>query len=203
MLLKICGITREEDASCVASAHADFIGAIIVPGSKRQVTPEQAARLFTAASTVNSVLVVRNMELDALQNILDAIHPYAVQLHGNEPPEYASRLKGTHIWKAFNLNTLEDLSLAVDYPAEMIVADSGGGTGQPCDWTRAARLAEMRPILLAGGLTPDNIQAAIDAVHPSGIDLAGGVEAAPGLKDHDKIKRVATLLHKDSGVILS
>ena len=202
MLLKICGITREEDARCVASAHADFIGAIIVPGSKRQVTPEQAARIFAAAPTLHSVLVVRNMELEALQSVIDAIHPYAVQLHGNEPPDYASRLKGAHVWKAFNLNTLEDLSLAADYPAEMVVADSGGGTGRPCDWSKAAHLAQMRPILLAGGLTPDNIQAAIDAVHPAGIDLAGGVEAAPGIKDHDKIKRVAALLQKRSGGIL-
>ena len=202
MLLKICGITREEDARYVASVHADFIGAIIVPGSKRQVTPDQAARIFAAAPTLHSVLVVRDMELDVLQGIISAIHPYAVQLHGGEPPEYASCLKGTHIWKAFNLNTLEDLSLAADYPAEMVVADSGGGTGRPCDWSKAAQLAQMRPILLAGGLTPDNIQAAIDAVHPAGIDLAGGVEAAPGIKDHDKIKRVATLLNKASSGIL-
>ncbi len=202
MLLKICGITREEDAQCAASAHVDFIGAIIVPGSKRQVTPEQAARIFTAAPTAHSVLVVRNMELEALQSVIDAIHPYAVQLHGNEPPEYASHIKGTRIWKAFNLNVLDDLHQAVDYPAEMVVADSGGGTGKPCDWTRAAQLALMRPILLAGGLSPDNIQAAIDAVHPVGIDLAGGVEAAPGIKDHGKIKRVAALLNKTSSGIL-
>ncbi len=202
MLLKICGITREEDAQCAASAHVDFIGAIIVPGSKRQVTPERAARIFTAAPTAHSVLVVRNMELEALQSTIDTIHPYAVQLHGSEPPEYASRIKGTRIWKAFNLNALDDLHQAVDYPAEMVVADSGGGTGKPCDWTRAAQLAQTRPILLAGGLSPDNLQAAIDAVHPVGIDLAGGVEAAPGIKDHDKIKRVAALLNKNSGDIL-
>ena len=202
MLLKICGITREEDAQCAASAHVDFIGAIIVPGSKRQVTPEQAARIFAAAPTAHSVLVVRDMELEALQSTIDAIHPYAVQLHGSEPPEYASHIKGTRIWKAFNLNALDDLHQAVDYPAEMVVADSGGGTGKPCDWTRAAQLAQMRPILLAGGLSPDNIQAAIDAVHPLGIDLAGGVEAAPGIKDHDKIKRVAALLNKTSSGIL-
>jgi phosphoribosylanthranilate isomerase len=202
MLLKICGITREEDAQCAASAHADFIGAIIVPASKRQVSPEQAARIFAAAPNTHSVLVVRDMELETLLKVIDAIHPYAVQLHGNEPPEYASRITGTHVWKAFNLNTLEDLSLAASYPAEMVVADSGGGTGKPCDWTRAAQLAQMRPILLAGGLTPDNIQAAINAVHPVGIDLAGGVEATPGIKDHGKIKRVAALLNKASGVIL-
>ena len=202
MLLKICGITREEDAQCAASAHADFIGAIIVPGSKRQVSPEQAARIFAAAPNAHSVLVVRDMELEALLNVINAIPPYAVQLHGTVPPEYASRITGTHVWKAFNLNTLEDLSLAASYPAKMVVADSGGGTGKPCDWTRAAQLAKMRPILLAGGLTPDNIQAAINAVHPVGIDLAGGVEATPGIKDHGKIKRVAALLNKASGVIL-
>jgi phosphoribosylanthranilate isomerase len=195
MMLKICGMTRVEDVRCAAEAGADFIGAIIVPGSKRQVTPEQAACLFQAAPPAKGVLVVRDMELEPLQALIDELKPYAVQLHGSEPPEYAKALTGVHVWKACNLKSEDDLQQMLDYPAEMLVADSGGGTGRICDWTLAAKLAKIRPIFLAGGITPDNIQEAIAAVHPAGIDIAGGAECAPGIKDHDKIKQLCGLAH--------
>ena len=87
MLLKICGITWEEDAVCAMQNGADFIGAILVETSRRYVTTGQAKRIFTAAEPAKSVLVVRNMELAELQAVIDAIHPYAVQLHGHETPE--------------------------------------------------------------------------------------------------------------------
>ena len=188
MKLKICGMTRVEDVRCAAEAGVDFIGAIIVPGSKRQVTPEQAAILFQAASPAKGVLVVRNMELEPLQALIDRLHPYAVQLHGSEPPEYAKALT---VWKACNLKCEDDLLQMLNYPAEILVADSGGGTGRTCDWNLAAKLAKIRPIFLAGGITVDNIQEAIAAVQPAGIDIAGGAESAPGLKDHSKIKQLA------------
>ena len=190
MMLKICGMTRLEDVRFAASTGVDFIGAIIVPGSRRQVTPEQAARLFSAAPPAKSVLVVRDMELNHLQALIDSLHPYAVQLHGNEPPEYAGRLTGTYVWKACNLKDEDTLRRIQDYPAEMLVADSGGGTGRACDWTLAKRLAEHRSIFLAGGITPNNIQDAITAVQPAGIDVAGGVECAPGIKDYAKIRQL-------------
>ena len=93
MLLKICGIIQEEDAVCAMQNGADFIGAILVETSRRYVTTGQAKRIFAAAEPAKSVLVVRNMELAKLQAVIDAIHPYAVQLHGHETPEYAMRLK--------------------------------------------------------------------------------------------------------------
>ena len=190
MLLKICGITREEDARCAALCGVDFIGVIHVESSKKFVTIEQAKNIFAVAKPTKTVLVVRDMELEKLQAIIDDIHPYAVQLHGHESPEYAMSLKDVKVWKAFNLNTLNDLQEAVVFPAEFIVADSGGGTGKTCDWTRAAELARRRPVLLAGGITPDNVCKAVAAVHPVGIDVAGGVESAPGIKDHDKIHQL-------------
>ena len=190
MLLKICGITREEDARYAASCGADYVGAIHVESSKRFVTIEQAKKIFAIAKPAKTVLVVRDMELDKLQAIINEIHPYAVQLHGHESADNAVCLKNVKIWKAFNVNILNDLQEALDFPADMIVADSGGGTGKPCDWTRAAELARYRSIFLAGGITPENVQEAIAAVHPAGIDVAGGVESAPGIKDHDKIYQI-------------
>ena len=196
MLLKICGITREEDAVCAVRNGADFIGAILVETSRRFVTTGRARRIFAAAEPAKGVLVVRNMELTKLQAVIAAIHPYAVQLHGQETPEYAMRLHDVKIWKAFNMNELKDIQEAVDFPADIIVADSGGGTGQLCDWTRAAELARRRPVFLAGGITPENVQEAIAAVHPAGIDVAGGVESVPGIKDHEKIKRLCMKMRR-------
>ena len=190
MLLKICGITREEDARYAALCGADFIGAIHVEFSKRFVTIEQVKKIFAVAKSAKTVLVVRDMELERLQAIIADVQPYAVQLHGHESADYATRLKDVKIWKAFNLNALNNLQEVLDYPADMIVADSGGGTGKPCDWTRAAELARRRSIFLAGGITPENVQEAIAAVHPVGIDVAGGVESAPGIKDHEKIHQL-------------
>jgi phosphoribosylanthranilate isomerase len=194
MLLKICGITREEDARYATMCGADFIGAIHVESSKRFVTIEQTKNIFAVAKPAKSVLVVRDMELDRLQAIIADVHPYAVQLHGHESPEYAMSLKDVKVWKAFNLNTLNGLQEVVVFPAEFIVADSGGGTGKTCDWTRAAELARRRPVLLAGGITPENVQKAIAAVHPAGIDVAGGVESVPGIKDHEKIKKLCNII---------
>ena len=191
MLLKICGITREEDVRYAAMCGADFIGAIHVESSKRFVMIEQAKWIFAAAKPAKSVLVVRDMELEKLQAIITDVHPYAVQLHGHETPEYAMSLKDVKIWKAFNLNILDNLQEILDYPADMIVADSGGGTGKTCDWTRAAELARHRFIFLAGGITPENVQEAIATVHHVGIDVAGGVESAAGIKDHEKIKKLS------------
>ena len=190
MLLKICGITREEDARYAALCGADFIGAIHVESSKRFVTIEQVKKIFAVAKPARTVLVVRNMELDKLQAIIADVHPYAVQLHGHESADYAIRLKDVKIWKAFNLNILDNLQEVLDFPADMIVADSGGGTGKPCDWARAAELARHRSIFLAGGIMPENVQEAIAAVHPAGIDVAGGVEYETGIKDHEKIHQL-------------
>ena len=83
------------------------------------------------------------------------------------------------------------LAEAADFPAAMIVADSGGGSGKPCRWDLAAELARRRPVMLAGGLTPENIREAICTVRPAGGDVSSGVESAPGVKDHWKIRLLA------------
>ncbi len=195
MILKICGITREEDVRLAAQAGADYVGAILVETSPRCVSTERATAIFAAARPAKGVLVTRDMPLEQLLRILDEVRPYAVQLHGRESAEYASAIPASvHVWKAFNLNLPITMEEMASFPAELIVADSGGGTGRPCDWTRAAKLATLHPILLAGGLSVNNLREAVAAVRPTGVDVSGGVESSPGIKDPAALSALGNLV---------
>ena len=195
MLLKICGITRVEDMAAVGRAGADYAGIILVPRSPRFVPRDRIAALMSAAPSAKKVFVVRDMPLDELNALIAEFRPYAVQLHGSETADYARGVTGAAVWKAFNLNSETVLAEAEAFPCAMVVADSGGGTGRPCDWTLAARLAAKRRILLAGGVTPDNVRDAVGRVKPAGIDVSGGVESAPGIKDGKLIQLIAERIH--------
>lgn len=189
MLLKICGITRPEDMAAAGHAGADYVGMILVPGTPRFVPRERIPELMAAAHC-KKVFVVRNMPLDELNKLIAEFRPDAVQLHGNESVDYARGVTGAEVWKAFNLNSETALVEAEAFPCAMVVADSGGGTGRPCRWDLAARLASVRPIFLGGGITPDNVCDAIAQVHPAGIDVSSGVESAPGIKDRLLIQKL-------------
>ena len=190
MLLKLCGITRPEDMAAAERAGADYAGMILVPGTPRFV-PRERIPVLLAAAHIKKVFVVRDMPLAALNALIAEFRPDAVQLHGNESADYARSVTGTILWKAFNLNSEAALAEAEAFPCALVVADSGGGTGRPCRWDLAARLASVRPVLLGGGITPDNVREAIAQVRPAGIDVSSGVESAPGIKDHLLIQKLA------------
>ncbi len=189
MLLKICGLTNLDDMHFAEDAGADYVGMILVPGTPRAVSVSAAKQLIDAARS-KTVCVVRNLALAELNLLVDELHPDVIQLHGGETPEYASAIGGVEVWKAVKLDSEAALEQALRFPASMIMADSGGGTGICCRWDLAAKLAAERSVLLAGGITPENVLEAIDAVHPAGIDVSSGVEKCKGLKDHNKIKRL-------------
>ncbi len=190
MLLKICGITRPEDMAAAELAGAAYTGMILVPGTPRFVPRDRIPVLMAAART-KKVFVVRDMLLNELNALIAEFHPDAIQLHGNESADYARSVTGTEVWKAFNLNSENVLAEADAFPCAVVVADSGGGTGHPCRWDLAARLASARPVFLGGGITPDNVRNAINQVHPAGIDVSSGVESTPGIKDHLLIQKLA------------
>lgn len=190
MLLKICGIMRPEDMAAAEHAGAAYTGMILVPGTPRYVPRERIPVLLAAACT-KKVFVVRDMPLDELNDLIAEFRPDAVQLHGNESADYARSVTGAEVWKAFNLNSEAALAEAEAFPCATAVADSGGGTGRPCRWNLAARLASVRPVLLGGGITPDNVRDAIAQVRPAGIDVSSGVESAPGVKDHLLIQKLS------------
>ena len=194
MLLKICGITRPEDMAAAEQAGAVYTGMILVPGTPRFI-PRAKIPALMSACRCKKVFVVRDMPLNELNALIAEFRPDAVQLHGSEPADYARAVTGTEVWKAFNLNSDAVLAEAESFPCAMVVADSGGGTGRPCRWDLAARLASVRPTLLGGGITPDNVRAAVEQVRPAGIDVSSGVESAPGIKDRNLIQILAERIH--------
>ncbi|MEA4862041.1 MAG: N-(5'-phosphoribosyl)anthranilate isomerase [Victivallaceae bacterium] len=179
MDVKICGLTRHCDAALADVLGADYLGAVLYPKSPRGVTPEQLSGLFDGCRARRvGVFVNATMEFIRYAVRLGGLH--VVQLHGAESAEFAKEINFAEVWAA---------RFDPSFPAARLVADSpGGGTGKPCDWTRASELARLRPVMLAGGLDASNAVAAAMAVRPAGLDLSSGVEFAPGIKDENKLR---------------
>ena len=192
MILKICGITRAADAVHAVEHGATALGFIFWPNSPRYVEPARAAQIIAALPTsVTTVGVFVNDPVDRVQTIAMAAGVTVVQLHGDEPPADVRALA----YPIFRSATLDEANeVTQTWPDAIVLLDAAdrerrGGTGQAVDWVRAAALARRSPLILAGGLTPENVAAAIDLVQPRGVDVSSGVEAAPGIKDPDKVAR--------------
>ena len=186
--VKVCGITRAEDAGLAAAAGADAIGFVFWPKSPRAVTPAQAAAIWTAGALIARVGVFVNESPAIVRDIVREARLTAVQLHGDEQvEEYLSC--GAPLIKAVSLSDAASVSAAAMLPASVtIMVDASdpvrrGGTGQLADWAQAAELGRLRPIILAGGLTPANVADAIRQVRPWAIDVSSGVELSPGIKN--------------------
>jgi phosphoribosylanthranilate isomerase len=213
VLVKVCGITRMEDARVAVDAGAGAIGFIFWPASPRFIDPYRARAIAAALPPfVTSVGVFVDQPLDHVSGVASLVRLSAVQLHGSETPEYAAAL-GRPVIKAMTLNDApnspgqgprSDLDRWPSHVTLLIDACDPvkkGGTGQTIDWAAAARVAGRRPILLAGGLTPENVGAAIARARPFGIDVSSGVEASPGVKDHARIRALFKAIeatHADS-----
>ncbi|MEA3377389.1 MAG: phosphoribosylanthranilate isomerase [Chloroflexota bacterium] len=198
--VKICGITNPDDGAVAVEAGADLLGFIFYPPSPRSVTREGARRVIEQLRRVSSdfraVGVFVDEELKAVRRTAGRCGLDAVQLHGREPPEAVEALTedGLDVFKAFRVRDrtfLADMERyhPTAYLLDAYVASQRGGTGQTFDWELAVAAKERGPILLAGGLTPDNVAQAVRAVRPWGVDTASGVEASPGRKDYDKIRQ--------------
>lgn len=193
-LVKICGITRIEDALEAATLGASAIGLVFWPRSPRAVDPV-AARAIVAAlpPLVTPVGVFVDQSEAEVERIAAEARLGAVQLHGRETPEFCGRLRRPVI-KAFGVDDSFDASVLDAYPAGITVLldakddEKHGGTGRRIDWMMAARVGARRRMMLAGGINADNVGEAIRAVRPFAIDVSSGVERAPGEKDHAKMK---------------
>ncbi|MEO5896899.1 MAG: phosphoribosylanthranilate isomerase [Vicinamibacterales bacterium] len=198
--VKVCGITRTEDALLAAELGASAIGLIFWPGSPRCVEFRVAREIVAALPAhVVSVGVFVDQPRDDVQDISRQVQLGAVQLHGHEPLDYAAALMEPVI-KAIAVNDRFDVALLQAIPETITVLLDAhdpvkrGGTGRTIDWTRAAEAAATRPVILSGGLNADNVDDAIRTVHPYGIDLSSGVEASPGVKDHAKLRALFAAL---------
>ena len=200
MLVKICGVTRADDALAAVDAGASAIGFVFWPDSPRYVDPYRARAIRAALPPfVTAVGVFVNQPVEYVSGVASLVRLGAVQLHGDETPQYASLLSAP-IVKALPLTTLGESDLAAWPDETMVLLDvqdpvKRGGTGRTIDWDAAATISARRRIVLAGGLTPDNVADAVARVRPFGIDVSSGVEASPGIKDHRRVRALFEALH--------
>ena len=195
--IKICGLTREEDAVICAEQGADFLGFIFVPSSPRFVEPEKAAAIAARVREKENhpkiVGVFRDASNDYIREISTLVGLDLVQLAGGETDD-AIRDLGIAAVKTLRVgDTLPDTHGSPN--AAWLLFDTyderrGGGTGRRFDWSLLALYDRGKPFFLSGGINPDNVVAAISLVRPDAIDLSSGVESAPGVKDHEKVVRL-------------
>ncbi|KAB1193546.1 phosphoribosylanthranilate isomerase [Haloferax sp. MBLA0076] len=196
--VKICGVTTETDLDVVASACADAVGTICdVPvDTPREVTPTRARELFDSAPPfLSTVLVTMPDSVARARELVAEVRPDVLQLHADFSADELTalryeRVRVVPVVEATNLSRARAIAPAVDAILVDTPSDSGaGGTGQTHDWEATQELADAVdvPVILAGGLTPNNVADAVRTVSPDGVDVASGVESSGGVKDHDAI----------------
>ncbi len=196
--VKICGITTAIDARLAASLGADAIGLNFHPASSRYIDPERVAEITeNLPAFVTVVALFVNPARNAVEKLLDSGTVQCLQFHGDEPLSFC-RSFGVPFIKALRVRDLEETRRQLDsfdgaggVILDAYVKGEPGGTGQVFDWQIARQLVEEGhdQLILAGGLTPDNVAAAIGAVSPYGVDVSSGVESRPGIKDPDRMRR--------------
>ncbi|MEO6772391.1 MAG: phosphoribosylanthranilate isomerase [Kofleriaceae bacterium] len=211
-LVKICGVTLPDDAASVASAGVDFIGLNFWPRSKRYLAPERApmiAGIVRSTGPAKLVGVFVDAEPDEILAIAGRVELDIIQLHGDEDPDTCRRIVEVlyrPVWKAIAVRDARDL-LALDrYPVDAILLDAPvpgrGGAGTTFDHALAREARTRFPqlkIVLAGGLAPATVAAAVAQVQPWAVDVASGVEVAPGIKDRDKVAAFLAAARGTSG----
>jgi phosphoribosylanthranilate isomerase len=198
--IKFCGITSVDDARLAVDAGAWAIGLNLWPGSKRFVEQAEASRIANALRRQVEVAgVFVNQPLDEVAALADVLNLGLVQLHGDEGPSYANevaRRTGAKVIKAQSVRLASDVVAIQAFHTDFHLLDTyreglRGGTGETFDWSLLSRRRSKVPLILSGGLTPQNVVEAIEAVHPFAVDVASGVESAPGVKDPEKLRAFA------------
>jgi phosphoribosylanthranilate isomerase len=200
---KICGISTSEALNAAIAGGADYVGFVFFEKSPRHLEIDRAKELAALArGRVKSVVLTVNATDEALCEIIDEVSPDVLQLHGSETPERVAEIKklfGRPVIKAISVATADDVRNADAYAgiADVILfdakavpgADLPGGNGRTFDWAALDGISDNLPFMLSGGLSPDNVAAAIARTHPVAVDVSSGVEIAPGIKDPERIRR--------------
>ena len=194
--IKICGLTRPDTARFCSALRVDAIGCVFFPKSPRHLDVKTAKRITDAVSPdILTVAVMVNPDAETAIRTAKEAGCRAIQLHGRESPELAARLmeEGFFLIKGLYLHQEPSTASASRYPADrfLVEASSGvmpGGNAKTWDWSAARDFCQKYPALLAGGLSPLNVREALMAAGPFGVDVSSGVDSAPGIKDHEKIR---------------
>jgi len=204
--IKICGIKTVTDALAAMDAGADLIGFNFYPKSPRYIDVGRCRDIMSVMRRYGHITYVGvfvNASVGTIRATMETLGLSLAQLHGDETPEMLSALDGK-AFKAFRgVPQNLDGFARVAVPALLVdasVKGTYGGTGVTADWNSAAELAKKHPLLLAGGLTPDNVVEAVRQVSPWGVDVASGVESSPGLKDANKMKAFVHAIREESKV---
>jgi phosphoribosylanthranilate isomerase len=201
--IKICGITRLEDALCAADCGADAVGFVFHPASPRYITAEKAKAIIAELpARVARVGVFVNRPAEEVKRTAEACGLDLIQIHGDESPAYSRLFPPRRIIKAVSPRTPGELEALGDYEVRAFLVDARdagryGGTGKRADWELAARIGAAHLLILAGGLDEGNIAEALAAVAPRAVDINSGCELAPGIKDHDRMRQIVASIRKE------
>lgn len=199
--VKVCGLTRRQDAEAAAGAGAAYLGVILAPGYRRTVTPGDAG-VILGGFQARRVGVFVDADADGLRGAAREAGVQVLQLHGDETPELAARMReeGWEVWKAVRVRHADDVSAAVRRfagAADALLLDgydpaAHGGTGARFGWADAAARLDALPdglkLVAAGGLRPENVAQAARILRPDAVDVSSGVESAPGVKDPEAVR---------------
>jgi phosphoribosylanthranilate isomerase len=193
--VKTCGMTNLADAMAAVAAGADALGFIFYERSPRAVPMSTAAEIIRALPPfITSVGVFVDAPAPEIVQAIAGCRLDAIQLHGNETPEFCAQFAGVKVVKAFRMENEASLAELPRYSTSAWLLDTyhagqHGGTGKRFDWTLAQKAVQLgRPVILAGGLTPDNVREAVRSVRPYAVDVSSGVESSPGKKDHARVQ---------------
>ncbi|MCQ2505225.1 MAG: phosphoribosylanthranilate isomerase [Saccharofermentans sp.] len=198
MIVKFCGLRREEDIKSVNATGPDLVGFILVKGRRRYIEPEVIRSLRVGLDKdIKVVGVFIDEDINVVKSLIEDKTIDIAQLHGSESNEYIKELKastGATIIKAIGIRSPEDIKRAEESCADLIIVDSpGGGTGSPFDWELLKKI--KREYILAGGINVDNLPEAMLKLNPYGFDISSGIET-DGLKDEEKMKAVMAIIKK-------
>ena len=209
--LTFCGITRREDVRMAAELGASYVGAIFAE-SRRRVTPAEAADIWTAAGPMQKVGVFGAAPVEEILDAAAVSGLDVIQLHASPGDGTIDRLRASFhgaIWSVIRIGEAGVVDIAGESAAADAIlvdsfAESGlGGTGRAFDWEREGsairRLTGEKPLIVAGGLDPDNVGPAISALAPDVVDVSSGVESSPGVKDHDRMRAFARAVEQANG----
>lgn len=203
MFIKVCGITNLEDAVAAVAAGADALGFNFYRRSPRYIAPEDARRIIKElpVALMSVGVFVNEKEPEEVARISERAGLNAVQLHGDESPAYCAALQGLFTIKALRVTEDFEPQSVKDYETDAIlldayVKDARGGTGRVLDWEVARKVRALVPqLFLAGGLSPENVAAAINAVDPYAVDACSSLERAPGRKDALRVRAFIAAAH--------